>query len=59
MSGLCLHKTRDISLALVVDDFGVKYTKKEEVIHLQSIIDKPHPTTSDWSDNRFIRVHLD
>ena len=26
--GFWLHKTRDISFKLVVDDFGVKYTKK-------------------------------
>ena len=58
-SGLWLHKTRDISFTLVVDDFGVKYTKKENVLHLQSIIEKAYPTTTDWIGNRFIGVHLD
>ena len=58
-SGLWLHKTRDISFTLVVDDFGVKYTKKEDVLHLQSVIEKAYPTTTDWTGNRFIGVHLD
>lgn len=58
-SGLWLHKTRDISFTLVVDDFGVKYTNKEDVLHLKSVIDRAYPTTVDWTGNRFIGVHLD
>jgi hypothetical protein len=53
-SGLWLHKTRDISFTLVVDDFGVKYTNKADVLHLKSVID-----CADWTGNRFIGVHLD
>jgi hypothetical protein len=54
-----LHKTRDISFTLVVDDFGVKYTNKADVLHLKSVIDCAYPTTVDWTGNRFIGVHLD
>ena len=32
--GLYMHKTRDILFSLVVDDFGVKYTNKEDAEHL-------------------------
>ena len=32
--GLFTHKTRDIAFSLVVDNFGVKYTKKEDAEHL-------------------------
>lgn len=32
--GLFVHKTRDISFTLVVDDFGIKYQRKEDVEHL-------------------------
>ena len=32
--GLFIHKTRDISCTLVVDDFGIKYTNKADVEHL-------------------------
>ena len=58
-SGLWVHKTRYISFILVMDDFGVKYTKKEDVIHLQSIIKKLYPTTTNWIGNRYLGVHLD
>ena len=58
-SGLWLHKTRDISFTLVVDDFGVKYTNKDDVLHLKSIIERAYPTTVDWTGNRFIGVNLD
>jgi hypothetical protein len=46
----------------VVDDFGVKYTNMEDVLHLKSVIDRAYPTTVDWTGytgNRFIGVHLD
>jgi hypothetical protein len=58
-SGLWLHKIRDISFTLVVDDFGFKYTNTEDVLHLKSVIDRAYPTTVDWTGNRFIGVHLD
>ncbi len=32
--GLWRHETRAISFTLVVDDFGVKYVKKDDVDHL-------------------------
>jgi hypothetical protein len=43
----------------VVDDFGVKYTNKEDVLHLKSVIDRAYPTMVDWTGNQFIGVHLD
>jgi hypothetical protein len=58
-SGLWLHKTRNISSTLVVDDFSVKYTNKADVLHLKSVIERAYPTTVDWTGNRFIGVHLD
>ena len=51
-------KTRNISFTLVVDDFGVTYTKKEDFLHIQPIIDKSYPTTTDWTGNQFIGIHL-
>jgi hypothetical protein len=32
--GLFTHKTRSVAFSLVVDDFGVKYKKKEDMDHL-------------------------
>ena len=36
--GLFVHKLRDISFPLVVDDFGIQYTNKQDVDHLISIM---------------------
>ena len=56
--GLWLHKTRPISFTLVVDDFGVKYVNKLDVVHLQSVIERAYPTTTDWTGTKFIGVTL-
>ena len=48
--GLWKHQTRLISFTLVVDDFGIKYTNKDDINHLfKAIKDKAlqqfqHPT---------------
>ena len=36
--GLWKHKTRPILFSLVVDDFGIKYSNKEDVDHLLSVL---------------------
>jgi len=38
--GLWKHKTRDIQSCLVVNDFGIKYTKEEDILHLKTILEK-------------------
>ena len=37
-TGLFTNKTRDIALSLVVNDFGVQYTKIEDTKHLLKIV---------------------
>jgi hypothetical protein len=32
--GIWTHSTRDITFSLVVDDFGIKYTNRDDAIHL-------------------------
>jgi hypothetical protein len=34
-----------------VDDFGVKYTQKEDVEHLKAVIEKDYTVTADWTRN--------
>jgi hypothetical protein len=38
--GLFLHETRPISFTLVVDDFGIKYTDKNDVQHLKTSLEE-------------------
>ena len=56
--GLFLHKTRDISFTLVVDDFGVKYTKKEDVEHLLACLRTTYQMTADWEGKRYVGIDL-
>ena len=57
--GLWKHDTRPIQFTLVVDDFGVKYTRKEDVEHLKSVIEQDYTVTADWIGNRYIGITLD
>ena len=41
--GLWLHKTKNILFTLVVDDFGVKYVRREDAEELVSILEKTYP----------------
>jgi hypothetical protein len=46
--GLFLHKTRDLSFTLVVDDFGIKYTNKDDVNHLIAAVRDKYPLKVNW-----------
>ena len=56
--GLWLHYTKPISFTLVVDDFGIKYTNKDDVLFLQSILQKKYTITTDWSGTRYCGLQL-
>jgi hypothetical protein len=51
--GLWKHDTRDISFTLVVDDFGVKYTKKADAEHLMSTLRELYSVSEDWEGARY------
>ncbi len=51
---LWTHETRDISFTLVVDDFAIKYTKKEDAQHLNNAIQKDYNITVDWEAHNYI-----
>ncbi len=57
--GLWRHETKAISFTLVVDDFGVKYVKKEDVDHLIASIKSTYSLTEDWTDNMYCRITLE
>jgi hypothetical protein len=46
--GLFTHKTRSIAFSLVVDDFGVKYEKKEDMDHLVKTLGDRYPIKDGW-----------
>ena len=49
--GLWVHEKRQISFTLVVDDFGVKYVKEEDVRHLEKVLEAFYPCKRDWTEN--------
>ena len=53
------HKTRPIHFTLVVDDFGVKYTRQEDVDHLKSTMESNYRVMADWTGKRYIGITLD
>ncbi len=59
MPGLCQHETRAISFTLVVDNFGVKYVKKDDVNHLIVSIKSMYSLTEDWTGNMYCGITLD
>ncbi len=46
--GLWTHETRDTCFTLVVDDFAIKYTNKEDADHLINAIKQDYNITIDW-----------
>ena len=57
-NGLWTHKTRDTVFTLVVDDFAVKYTSKENIDHLFSALKEIYRITIDWEGKHFIGIDL-
>jgi hypothetical protein len=56
--GLWTHKTRNISFTLVVDDFTIKYIKKEDARHLIDAIQKDYNITVDWEATKYFGLTI-
>ena len=56
--GLFTHKTRDIAFALNTDDFGVRFTKKEDAEHLITTVGKRYPITVSWEPDYYLGMTL-
>jgi hypothetical protein len=57
--GLWKHNTRPIQFTLVVDDFGVKYIRKEHAQHLKNTLEEHYKHTCNWTDKCCIGIKLD
>ena len=53
------HETNSIYFTLVVDDFGIKYTKKADADHLLQALKKQYDITFDWEGKKYLGVDLD
>jgi hypothetical protein len=57
--GFWKHKTRNIKFVLVVDDFGIKYLKKEDLDHLIKSLEKYYEVTVDLEGKEYVKIELD
>ena len=55
--GLFEHITRQISFTLVVDDFGIKYERQEDVDHLLKIMRLKYTFKVDMEAKQYIGIH--
>jgi hypothetical protein len=58
MPGLFRHTTRPIAFALVADNFGVKYKRKEDALHLQQCLKSLYEVTTDWTGELYLGITL-
>ena len=57
--GLWKHRTRQISFTLVVDNFGVKYTNKDDIDHLFTANKDKYPLKIDWAGAKYVGIDLE
>ena len=57
--GLFEHQTKPIYFCLVIDDFGVKYTNHNDVIHFINHLSKEYKCTIDCEGKLYLRITLD
>jgi hypothetical protein len=53
-----MHVTCPISFTLVVDNFGVKYMRQEDIDHLIGCIKEKYELTEDWDGNLYCGIHV-
>jgi len=58
-AGLWKHDTRDLAFTLVVDDFGVKYVKRDDAVHLMTTLKELYIVSEDWEGKRYCGLTLD
>ena len=56
--GLWFHETKPIAFTLVVDDFGIKYIKKEHIDHLLKAVEQRYPVKVDWTGSKYLGMDL-
>jgi hypothetical protein len=53
------HDKSDLAFTLVVDDFGIKYTKEQDVHDLMTTLKELYKVSEDWTSGRYCRLTLE
>ena len=57
--GLWRHQTCPIQFSLVVDDFGIKYDRQEEITHLLDALKKIYKISENWDGKLYCGLNLE
>ncbi len=57
--GLWTHNTRPIFFSLIVDDFAVKYTRKDDTEHLLNALKKEYIASEDWEGTKYLGLTIE
>mmetsp|Transcript_31451 Transcript_31451/g.45871 ORF Transcript_31451/g.45871 Transcript_31451/m.45871 type:complete len:191 (-) Transcript_31451:833-1405(-) len=56
--GLWKHEAKDVTLCLVVDDFGIKYTNRDDMHHLITALKELYKISINWRGELFYGITL-
>ena len=59
VAGLWKHITKKIQFVLVVDDFGIKYIRDEDLHHLIKTLEKYYDVALDKTGQEYVKINLD
>ena len=58
-SGLWSHQTHPLQFLLVVDDFGIKYERQEDITHILDILKTIYKISEDWDGKLYCGLNLE
>ncbi len=56
--GLWCHVWCDISFCLIVDNFGIKSTSRDHVLHFETTLEEHYTVTMDWDGSLFCSINI-
>ena len=59
MPGLWRHQARLLQFSLVVDDFGIKYERQEDITHLLNTLKTIYRISEEWDGKLYCGLNLE
>ena len=56
--GLWRHQTRPLQFPLVMDDFGIKYERQEEITHIHNALKTIYKIYEEWDEKLYCGLNL-
>ena len=58
-SGLWRHQTLPLQFSLVVDDFGIKYERQEDITHILDALKTIYKISEEWDGKLYCGLNLE